>query len=573
MSTQRKYPRGEHIFREGESGGYAYVLNEGTVEIVKTSPTGPLVLHTVEHNALFGEMAVIDRGVRSASAYAATDVVVTEIDHEAFLTYIADHPKTALKLMGQLAGYVRSSNVKLGHADDRVAASADSAAKITPAPDDRQPITEVIEDTDAIYDRKPSRPIWITWMSLMVFVIIGIIFLSVTSVATTVSSRGKLSTKVPNVEVQATSSAVIEQLYVERGQSVAKGQTVVRLDGTFATADLTVVVEKLTANDQRIRRMTLEQELMVSGGKIPVSSGLNEINHNILSKRLDEYRSRVTSFESQIKSLDQEIVTARNTVEIASAQLQVKQQIEAAHKKMYDSKVGSQMTYLQSRDASLVALREHGNAKNSIDNLQVQKISTNADRQAFHAQWASTLAKELGQNQETKAELSEQRVKLDRQVSNLNVRSPVDGIVLDLPKVTAGSIVKEGETLFTLVRTNVPLELEIDIDPKDVSDLKLLASVSIKLDALPFQQYGDLKGELVFISDDTLAESLAGEPGAWYRGRVKILDAALNELPDGIDLTPGMLASADLLVGKRRLVTYFTYPITRNISQAFHEPD
>ena len=54
------------------------------------------------------------------------------------------------------------------------------------------------------------------------------------------------------------------------------------------------------------------------------------------------------------------------------------------------------MTYLQSRDASLVAQREHGNAKNSIDNLRVQKISTIADRQAFHAQWASTLAKELG---------------------------------------------------------------------------------------------------------------------------------------------------------------------------------
>ena len=153
------------------------------------------------------------------------------------------------------------------------------------------------------------------------------------------------------------------------------------------------------------------------------------------------------------------------------------------------------------------------------------------------------------------------------------MRSPVDGIVLDLPKVTAGAIGTEGETLFTLVRTNVPLELEIDIDPKDVSDLKLLAPVSIKLDALPNQQYGDLKGELVFISDDTLAESLAGEPGAWYRGRVKILDAALSELPDGIDLTPGMLASADLLVGKRRMLTYFTYPITRNISQAFHEPD
>ena len=118
MSTQRRYPRGELIFREGETGGYAYVLNEGSVEIVKTSQTGPIVLHTVEQNALFGEMAIIDRGMRSASAHAATDVVVTEIDHEAFLTYIAGHPETALKLLGQLAGYVRSSNVRLGHVEE-----------------------------------------------------------------------------------------------------------------------------------------------------------------------------------------------------------------------------------------------------------------------------------------------------------------------------------------------------------------------------------------------------------------------------------------------------------------------
>ena len=132
MSTQRRYPRGEFIFREGETGGYAYVLNEGSVEIVKTSQTGPIVLHTVEQNALFGEMAIIDRGMRSASAHAATDVVVTAIDHEAFLTYIAGHPETALKLMGQLAGYVRSSNVRLGHAGDRVAAGEGSEVEITP---------------------------------------------------------------------------------------------------------------------------------------------------------------------------------------------------------------------------------------------------------------------------------------------------------------------------------------------------------------------------------------------------------------------------------------------------------
>ena len=87
--------------------------------------------------------------------------------------------------------------------------------------------------------------------------------------------------------MQATSGAVIEKMYVERGQSVAKDEPVVRLDGTIATANLSVVFEKQAATDQRIRRMTLEQELMASGKEIPASSGLKPVNRNILAKRLD----------------------------------------------------------------------------------------------------------------------------------------------------------------------------------------------------------------------------------------------------------------------------------------------
>ena len=78
--TKRSFPRGEYIFREGETGGYAYILAEGIVEIVKTSPTGTIVLKEVEAGSLFGEMAIIDESPRSAGAWAKTDVVVTEID-------------------------------------------------------------------------------------------------------------------------------------------------------------------------------------------------------------------------------------------------------------------------------------------------------------------------------------------------------------------------------------------------------------------------------------------------------------------------------------------------------------
>ena len=107
----------------------------------------------------------------------------------------------------------------------------------------------------------------------------------------------------------------------------------------------------------------------------------------------------------------------------------------------------------------------------------------------------------------------------------------------------------------------------------DASDVFTGDPVSIKVDALPFQQFGDIQGTLVYVSDDTVEESLQGESGAFYRGRVNVEDSEILGLPEVFDLTPGMLASADLKVGKRRLITYFTNPILRSLSSAMREPD
>ncbi|MDC0152192.1 HlyD family efflux transporter periplasmic adaptor subunit, partial [Deltaproteobacteria bacterium] len=170
-------------------------------------------------------------------------------------------------------------------------------------------------------------------------------------------------------------------------------------------------------------------------------------------------------------------------------------------------------------------------------------------------------------------QLNEELIKNELERSNLFVKSPVEGVVLNLPTVTIGSLINKGEPIVTLVRTGLPLVLEIDVDPKDASDLYNGNPVSVKIDALPFQQFGDLAGTLIYISDDTVEESLQGESGAYYRGRVNVEDSELMGLPEEFDLTPGMLASADLKVGKRRLITYFTNPILKSLSSAMREPD
>ena len=60
------------------------------------------------------------------------------------------------------------------------------------------------------------------------------------------------------------------------------------------------------------------------------------------------------------------------------------------------------------------------------------------------------------------------------------------------------------------------------IDPKDINDVRINSIASIKLDALPFQEYGDIEGTLVYVSEDTYDESLSGDKGAFYLSLIHI---------------------------------------------------
>jgi len=73
----------------------------------------------------------------------------------------------------------------------------------------------------------------------------------------------------------------------------------------------------------------------------------------------------------------------------------------------------------------------------------------------------------------------------------------------------------------------------------------------VKLDALPFQEFGDIDGKLTYLSGDTYDESLDGEKGSFYRGRVDIAPSEFSKLPNDFRLIPRMTASADMKVEKK----------------------
>jgi len=576
MSNKINLKSGEYLFREGESANYAYVVDEGEVEIVKASANGNIILALIPKGAIIGEMALIDGLPRSASAIAKSDTILTEVNSQTFIQYIKGNPNAAVNIMKRLSGLLREANQRFTNDDQ---AQNDKGEVLSKEFDDYLGAYETVSesgilDTDQIYDASPTKSVILAGATVSLGFISAIIFLSIFSIDTTVRASGKFLTTVPNIEVQATNSSVIKSLRVSRGASVLKGQVIAVLDGTVADSNLNANREKLSAVERKLLRIELEQELIKSGKKIFNNEvGLDALNFDILVKRVDQFNSKLLSLNTKIKKLSREISYSMDNVSVSKKQLNLKKRMEDVQKSLYEQKVASHFKYLSARDAALTAEKSFSDSLAKLDTMKSELKVAEANKNEFYSKWVSSLGETQGKESENLIQLQEENVKLSREADDTEVRAPADGVVLDLPKLGFGSVVKEGDKIFTLVRSNVPLALEVDIDPKDINDVRIDADASIKLDALPFQEYGDIKGKLTYVSDDTYEESLSGDKGAFFRARVSVKGGELTKLPSDFKLTPGMTATADLLIGKRNLLSYLTRPITKGFSKAFSEPD
>src|SRR5258708_20446196 len=95
----RDYAAGEKIFAEGEVGAEMFIIQTGKVRISKKSKDGEKTLVILEEGDFFGEMAVIDKGPRSATATATEETKCIVLNEELFDQQIQNNARTLKKLL------------------------------------------------------------------------------------------------------------------------------------------------------------------------------------------------------------------------------------------------------------------------------------------------------------------------------------------------------------------------------------------------------------------------------------------------------------------------------------------
>ncbi|MFP6754426.1 MAG: HlyD family type I secretion periplasmic adaptor subunit [Alphaproteobacteria bacterium] len=580
QSVLRTLAAGDVLFKEGDVGNVAYVVESGMIEICRFTGEDYVTLVELEKGALFGEMALIDSQPRSAMARANGEAVVKEISKEAFLQYLKSSPNVAFNMMQQLAGHVRTANEKLSvdafsdaGSEDGEGISVDQLVSIKKKTAGEKKITELLDefdpDIDRLRNRKIPKPVVQATIVLSAVFVFLIMWAIVSVIDTTVSANGRITTSTPNIDVQANYSSVVKEVLITRGQQVVKGTPLVVFDSTLQEADLQKINNKVEATEARIERLLIELAMREGPIDFELAPGRQR---DIFRDRVSQFQAKINSLDTDIERISKEISSTQEDMRIVNEQLAIERTLEEAKTKLFEEELISNTQLLQSKSKRLSVERDFQRTSNKLSELRSKSSNASANKQEYISQWYAGISDELSLLEDQSDSLNQEVIKIQRESVDVTLFAPVDGLILELHRLYTGAVFTEGSVLVTMVPTGGDLAVEFDISPKDITKLVPDSQVTIQLEALPAQKHGDLSGRLTYISADTVAENLDGKPENTYRALAEIEEIKLRDTPPNFRLIPGMKVTGKFKVGERRLITYFIYPILRTIGSSFSEP-
>ena len=561
----RNLASGDVLFREGEVGDFAYQIVKGKIEVTKFNGDEYVTLAMLEKGALFGEMALIDKQPRSAMARAVNEATVREIDKDALLGYLKNSPQTAFNMMQQLASYARNANEKLSvdaFSNEEINTSDDMEEESEENKEKRKKkliLNELLDEFDDDMDRLKSKvlpkSVKYSVYSFGFLVLFLIIWGSISEIDTTISAAGKITTVVPNVEVQSNYNSVVKKIFVKKGQEVEKGEPLVAFDSTLQRADMKKLNYQLSVTNSKIDRLKKQSELRSNSS---VSNPVDDRQKKIFKDKKGQYLAKMASLDQQISSTEDDLTFIKE-------QLDIQKKLEDSKKELFDLDLVAEAQVLGEKNKRLSLEKEFTKTSNKLSELK-------SNRKEYTSQFFGGINDELLALEDQRISLLEDLKKLERQQTDETVRAPSDGMILDLHSLYPGAVISQGKSVVTLVPTGVELLTVFDVDPSDISKLIPDTSVKIQLNALPAQKHGELKGKLIYVSADTVDKDVDGNSGNFYRARAKITEQELKDIPPGFNLMPGMKVSGKFRVGKRKLITYFIYPLIRTLGNSFAEP-
>ena len=409
-------------------------------------------------------------------------------------------------------------------------------------------------------------------LSIVTLLISIVLWASVTELDNVVRGSGKTVSEAQNQLVQSSEPGVIRKRYVEEGDLVLKGDLLFDIDPVDAKAQLNQAQTRSAA--LFIKKLRLEAEVanstpdfqkeLVEAAPTSYSTEIALFNarRNDLSTKSAILEQRKLQKINEIQELKIRYETAQNGLDLIRGEIET---IEP----LVNNGLAPETRLIELKREQAAMLGQANSAKSGqnrvLSGLEEIKEQLKAEQQAY----VTRALTDLSDIESDLAELSARIPALESRVERTSIRAPLDGVINQLNYVTADAYVRTGEVLLEMVPTGSDLIVETQINPKDIGDIVLGQEVKISLTAYDPSKFGRIDGNVLGISADAINDQQTGLQH--YLVDVSI-EGKLYET-DGSEVTflPGMVASIDVLSGKRTVLDYFWQPLARTKDKALRD--
>jgi adhesin transport system membrane fusion protein len=359
------------------------------------------------------------------------------------------------------------------------------------------------------------------WAIIGVFAIV-LLWSCLATMNETVRGSGTIVPSSRIQTIQSLEGGILDELHVREGDLVHEGDLLAKISDTQARSEFLEMRAEYSTLDAEVQR--LEAEVL----------GMEDV-------------SIVTSADPGKAELERDLFLARKETldrTIAAKQLQadvIQEKITLMEPLVESGAVSrAELLDLKERLAGIIG--------------DLQKVQNDFTQQAY---------RDLVEKRARMDSLKEAMLQGEDRLARTEVRSRVSGRVNNINITTSGGVVRPGEVIMEISPEDDKLVIETLISPRDVALVAPGMRASVKITAYDYSIYGDIPGEVVNISPDTVEGPDPQDKTPYYKVIVETEKSYLERSGKQYPLRSGMLAEVDILGEERSILNYIIRPIIK----------
>ncbi|MDZ8187269.1 MAG: HlyD family efflux transporter periplasmic adaptor subunit [Nostoc sp. ChiSLP02] len=450
------------------------------------------------------------------------------------------------------------------------------------------------------------------WTRSLLYVLIAFagLFLpwaSLSRVDETGSARGRIEPKGATQKLDSQASGTVKAVMVKEGDTVRPGQVLLQLDSDLLQTELQQVQTKLQGLQNRQSQLELlKNQLLASNNlleqqnksqELEKIAQVNQAQQN-LDAKLSSYNLQKLEKQALVKQAQQQIDITRNDRESAQTRLgldtrQVERfsklvedgavsatQIDELKKEEQESKRLYNRAVSDIKQAELRLAEELNRYQVTIkmleSDIQQAKLRLQEEQSSYQSLMQAgklALMKNIEQLKDLQAQITavqsevaqtkSQIISIRLQIQQRVVRSPINGVIFELPTTKPGAVVQVGQRIAQIAPKNADFILKANMPNQDSGFLKLGMPVKVKFDAYPFQEYGIGQGKVTWISPDSKISQTPQGNIENYELEITLDQQYLENGNKRIPLTAGQTANAEVIIRQRRVIDFVLDPFKK----------